>query len=74
MNSDGTNQQRLTFDLQNNLTPSFSPDGTKIAFTSLRSGNAEVYTMNLDGSGILQVTNNPASDGNPSWGRRVGVN
>ena len=30
--------------------PAFSPDGTKIAFTSPRDGNFEIYVMNADGS------------------------
>lgn len=36
--------------------PTFSPDGKKIAFDSLRSGSDEVYTMNADGSGVTRVT------------------
>ena len=28
---------------------------------------AEIYVMNADGSGQTRLTNNPASDGSPSW-------
>ena len=32
-----------------NFAPSWSPDGTKIAFASRRDGQAEIYVMNADG-------------------------
>ena len=38
-----------------------------VAFTSERSGNAEIYIMNLDGGDEIRLTNNPAYDGWPSW-------
>jgi Tol biopolymer transport system component len=40
---------------------------TKIAFVSLRDGNAEIYLMNPDGSGQTRLTNNAANDGCPAW-------
>ena len=43
-------------------------DGTKIAFTSDRDGNNEIYVMNAqDGSNQTRLTDNPASDEFPSW-------
>ena len=41
--------------------------GGRIAFTSFRDGNREIYTMNADGSGVARLTNNSADDGSPSW-------
>jgi hypothetical protein len=38
---------------------------TKIAFTSERDGNAEIYAINADGAYPVNQTNNPASDGGP---------
>ena len=38
-----------------------------IAFDSDRSGNSEIYVMRPDGSGLSQITNNPASDKFPAW-------
>jgi TolB protein len=51
---------------QNEL-PMFSPDGSKVAFTSYRDGNPEIYVMNRDGSGLRRMTNNPAIDTTPTW-------
>jgi Tol biopolymer transport system component len=38
-----------------------------IAFTSERTGNADIYTMNADGTDIQRLTDNPAYDGWPTW-------
>jgi len=40
-----------------------SPKGDKIVFTSMRSGDLELYTMNIDGSNVKQVTNELGYDG-----------
>jgi Tol biopolymer transport system component len=47
-------------------TPAPTLDGTKIAFTSERDGNPEIYVMNSDGSGQTRLTNNSTSDTYPS--------
>src|SRR5947199_156333 len=43
------------------------PFNGRIAFESERDGNKEIYTMNPDGTGQVNVSNNPAVDVNPSW-------
>jgi Tol biopolymer transport system component len=40
-----------------------SPRGDRIVFTSVRSGDLDIYTMNLDGSGIRRITHEPGYDG-----------
>lgn len=40
-----------------------SPDGTKIVFTSTRSGDLELYVCDIDGSNIVQVTSSLGYDG-----------
>ena len=40
---------------------------TKIAFTSTRDGNLEIYVMDGDGSNQRRVTVNPARDESPAW-------
>ncbi|MCE5328893.1 DUF5050 domain-containing protein [bacterium] len=34
----------------------------KIVFTSAKSGNEDIFTMDIDGSGLTQLTDNPAND------------
>ena len=65
---DGSNQTRLTMNPAFDFDPSWSPDGTKLAFTSDRDGNTEVYVMNAqDGSNQTRLTDNGASDGLAEW-------
>jgi Tol biopolymer transport system component len=43
-------------------------NGTKIAFTSDRDGNTDIYVMNAqDGSNQTRLTDNAASDALPDW-------
>jgi len=46
----------------------FSPDGRKVAFTSIRSGDAEIWVSDPDGSNAIQLTQTHALDTNcPYW-------
>jgi Tol biopolymer transport system component/serine/threonine protein kinase len=56
MNADGTDQRRLTHENGLDFSPAFSPDGTRIAFTSQRAGGFDVFLMNADGTGQRQLT------------------
>jgi Tol biopolymer transport system component len=67
MNSDGSNVVRLTTNTASDSDPNWSPDGTKLAFVSDRSGNFEIYSMNADGSNVTQLTPNRAYDADPAW-------
>jgi TolB protein len=60
MNPDGSGRTNLTTDLPNanNQFPSWSGDGTKIAFVSgPTSSTGDIWVMNADGSGKVNVTN-----------------
>jgi len=46
-----------------NAESTISPDGTRIIFTSSRSGDLELYTMKLDGSDVRRITYTPGYDG-----------
>jgi TolB protein len=50
-----------------NWLPAWSPDGSKLAFSSTRDGNPEIYIVNRDGSGLRRLTNNPSIDITPTW-------
>ncbi len=50
-----------------NWLPSWSPDGSRLAFTSNRDGNPELYVMNADGTDAQRLTDNPAIDTSPTW-------
>jgi TolB protein len=50
-----------------NFLPAWSADGSKIAFTSNRDVNSEIYVMNRDGSGQRRITNHPNIDVTPTW-------
>jgi Tol biopolymer transport system component len=67
MNTDGSDQKRLTFNTVFDGEASFSADGGKIVFTSTRDGNAEIYVMNADGSKQKRLTNSLGSDAHPSF-------
>ena len=64
-----TNEVRqLTFGLGSNESPSYSPNGRHIAFTSTRNDTKQIYTIGRDGRGLRRIT----SMGNnemPSWSR-----
>ena len=61
------NPFRLTNDLATDWHPDFSPDGTRIVFSSNRDGKSEIYVMNTDGTGIRRLTNNSTDDDCPAW-------
>jgi len=57
----------LTENTTQNREPVFSPDGTKIAFTSFRDGNYDIYLMDADGNNVQQLTTDSATDQLPSF-------
>ena len=74
INVDGTGETRLTTDGTTDFGPDWSPDGSKIAFTTYRnvtSGfapfNTEIYVMNADGSAQTRLTNTLGEDWFPTW-------
>jgi Tol biopolymer transport system component len=73
---DGTGRRLLARDAQ---SATFSPDGTRIAFASVRdrngstcgsdecSYNGELYVMDANGASPRRLTHNRGNDGSPSW-------
>lgn len=55
MNADGSNQSRLTNITTGALSPTWSPDGLKIAFLTYVDGRYDIYVMNADGSQLREI-------------------
>jgi len=67
-NFDGTKRTQLTFLNTIAISPRYSPDGKKIAFTAVVPGaGAEIFTMNSDGTAIVRLTFSAKNSGSPSW-------
>ncbi|WP_128567015.1 TolB family protein [Methanocella paludicola] len=62
MNADGLEQTCISNNHGQNWEPSWSPDGTKIAFTC----NWDIYAKNADGSEQTDLTNNQKWDYEPA--------
>lgn len=67
MNADGSNQARLSYNIAGEHSPTWSPDGARIAFISNRDGKGEIYVMDADGSNQTRLTHNDVYDGSPVW-------
>lgn len=68
INVDGTGDTRLTNNPAEDSLPAWSPDGTKIAFSSRRTDPAaDVHLMNPDGTDVVDVTNSPGEDSWPAF-------
>ena len=47
--------------------PSWSPEGGRIAFASERGGRPQIYSTNLDGSEVVNLSDNFARELQPVW-------
>lgn len=66
MNADGSNLTRLTSGFD--FAPEWSLDGRKIVFMRRLGGvNWEIYTMDTDGSNLINLSNHSANDWEPAW-------
>jgi Tol biopolymer transport system component len=76
MNSDGTNQTRLTSLKSAVLGPRWSPDGKYIVFSSVKDQELwEIYIMKSDGTDVVRLTNNETWDLRPKFspdGKKIG--
>ena len=77
---DGTGLKQLTSGSGNNAHLAWSPDGTRILFSTSKMGfkdeafytaapqpYGEIFLMNADGSHVRQLTDNQWEDGGPAW-------
>jgi TolB protein len=73
MNADGSNARLLT-ELPEPAQPAWSPDGSKIVFSAgiritlePHKPHTDIYVINVDGSGLTQLTRDSGLNGSPSW-------
>jgi TolB protein len=58
---------RLTSGAWDDIDPALSADGNKLAFTSNRGGNWDLYLLDLQSGKTTQFSDDDAYDGHPSW-------
>jgi Tol biopolymer transport system component len=63
MNTDGTGTRRLTSGKQNDSHPTWSRDGTRLAFE--RDG--DIYVISAGGSGLRRISDATAEEREPAW-------
>ena len=66
-NPETTTLTRLSSGNWNDIQPEFSPDGTKIAFSSNRNGYWNIYILNLEDGITHQLTDDFDYVANPTW-------
>lgn len=63
---------RVTKHKDQDMEPTWSPDGKKIAWSSSRNGNFDIYSMDANGENQKRLTDDPNDDRNPAWQTRTG--
>ena len=68
LNANGTALTDITPDGFDDRNPSWSPDGTRIAFDSTKGeGNYDIYTVAPDGADLVRLTTETSVDADPDW-------
>jgi Tol biopolymer transport system component len=65
MNADGSDPHAITF--RDDIDPTWSPDGSMIAFASNRSGTRQLYVASANGKKVQQVTDLNNMGGRSTW-------
>lgn len=70
MNADGSGQKTLTTTPGSDFDPAWSPDGKRIAFTSLRDGKKDIYLLDIETGVTIRLTTasgDVQENSQPSW-------
>jgi sugar lactone lactonase YvrE len=77
MDADASDPRRITDGDSlidgSDVGPAWSPDGTKIAFSregreaGAETGNADIYAVSPDGTGLVRLTDDPVMEYEPAW-------
>lgn len=66
-NISGGGLQALPGSVNGDITPAVSPDGKKLAFSSSRNGNSEIYVMDLQSGQLDRITYHYGIESTPAW-------
>jgi len=67
MGADGSDVKRVVKLEGMQARPCWSPDGRRLAFTWNRDGNYDIYAVNLDGAGLVRLTDHAERDDYATW-------
>ena len=74
MRRDGSRIRRLTHHPSIDVSPTWSPTGRQIAFTSNRTGSPQIYTMDAEGLNLERVSMKGSYNSEPAWSPLEGLN
>ncbi|HTR49421.1 MAG TPA: hypothetical protein VMJ10_01865 [Kofleriaceae bacterium] len=66
MDANGGNRIQITNEYKN-IEPAWHPSGKRLVFTSTRSGNADIWMVELEGARMVQLTNYEGDDITPEF-------
>ena len=64
---DGNQLIQITSGRSIDDSPSWSPNGRHLVFSSIRGGKSHIYLINSDGTGLEQLTSGGTHHSSPSW-------
>ena len=64
---DGSGLARLTADDAPDLYPSYSPDGSRLAYLKADGGDFRIYVSNADGTNPVRIAGRGQEDEDPAW-------
>ncbi len=73
---DGSNIKQITKNQSINISPVWTPDGRKIAFTSYLKRNPDIYLIDIDGKNLQRFISYQGLNSSPSWspdGKRIAL-